>query len=90
MSESLPKKSRGPYRQSIRPSRQTRYNRRKRAERQMMVSGDLTSDSGPGVLSQEEMLPSALMYNEAEADTSTDYASGDYELTVEPVEGIIF
>ena len=56
----------------------------------MMVSGDLTSDSGPGVLSQEEMLPSALMYNEAEADTSTDYASGDYELTVEPVEGIIF
>ena len=40
----LSKKSRGPYRQTMKPSRQTRYNWRKRVERQVVASGNEPSN----------------------------------------------
>ena len=98
----LSKKPRGPYRQTMKPSRQTRYNWRKRAERQVVASGNEPSDSqGVTALTVPpdwvhevpEELPACSGQGDAE-DISTDSVcytcgdSGDYESTDEPIEGI--
>ena len=75
-SEPVPKKLRCPYRQSIKPCRQTRYNRRKRAANATTIPDD------------DAELPAQQSH--AAEDFSTDsaqYTCDEYESS-EPIEGI--
>ena len=76
-SEPVPKKPRGPYRQSIKPCRQTRYNRRKRAANATTIPD-----------SDDAELPAQQSHAAEDISTadSAQYTCDDYELS-EPIEG---